>query len=657
MRSTFLACAMLGALLALAGAVFFQGIGGAFLIDDYPNLEGLSLIDSSAVIDGAVQFALTGISSPLGRPLALITFAAQYASWPSNPEDFIYVNVLLHLLNGALLFAICLRLLVLVRAPVPAAPVPIALAALVFWLLAAPQLAAVLYVVQRMVLLSATCMFAGFWLYLAGRQREIEGRARSGFALMLAGIAVGTGLGYLAKETAALFPLLVLVIEHTLLRETPRSRAWQRFSMLCLAFPAAVVLAQLSSYAWRAGVYEGRDFSLTERLLTESRVLFMYLDKALRPTSFGVRLYYDDLPVSRSWLEPWTTALSLAGWIALIAAAAVWRRRQPVFAFAVTWYLAAHLLEASVIPLELAFDHRNYVPLVGPALAVGWYGWLAVQAPCLRRLRPLAIAAFAGYAVLLGGATFASAALWGKPWELAHFWARQQPDSRRAQLSAGKVYWHYNQPALAMESQERALQRWPGDVTFFLSMLEIGCAFAATPTPDLQRLPGIVARFDATLPGAVGLLDSLVTKAETGQCKRYTPAELWAVTAMTFEAPRMQADTADRRMLQARIAELAHDRATARALLDEELAVNPRPTGYMLYIAADWALQAGDLACADHYAARFERGEVQHAQGFALRKLFSGVALRRARLAADPAARSRPGDLPSCQNVAMSEPA
>lgn len=653
MRARY-AVAAFWAVLGAAAAAYFQGLGGAFLVDDYPNLEGLAAIPSEGFWDGVLRYATGGFSSPLGRPLSLLSFGLQAHSWPGHPEDFIYVNILLHLLNACLLLGAWSRLLALLPRPPGAAAPWIALAAVAFWLLAAPQAGAVLYVIQRMALLAGTFVLLGLWLYLAGRGRELAGRRRSGFALMLAGLGCAVPVGFLAKETAALFPLLLLMLEVTLLRELPRSRAFRAFAAACLWLPSLALAGYLLQMAPRVSPADNmKDFTLAERLLTEPRVLFMYLEKALFPSLYGLRLYYDDLPLSRSLLQPWTTAAALAAWAALLGGALALRRRAPMFAFAVLWFLAAHLLEGTVIPLELAFDHRNYVALAGVGLALAWYGARLLQSPRLRRVRPALVLVAAGYGGFLLVACWQTAAFWGRPWELAHYWAQQQPESKRAQQAVGKVYWHFGQPALAMAAHERSLQRWPGDVSFFLAMLELGCAFPGTAIPDLGRLPGIVSRYEATIPSTIGTLDILVTTTEDGRCDRYTPAQLWAITAMTFDTPRLASQAQNRLLLQSRIAELARDRASARALLDEAIGTGPPPSAVMLHRATDWSLQAGDLQCAAHYLNRFDRGELKRGQAVSYRDEFARLRSRRDRIAADPAYRPRPADLPACQNEPM----
>lgn len=644
------------AVIILCAFLLSPGLGGHFVFDDYANLDTLEAITQDPTLEAGLRYSLTGISSPLGRPLALATFALQYASWPDHPGDFIYVNAALHLLNACLLFWCLLRLLTLTRTLSEPVRLFVALATTWLWLFGNPQAGAVLYVVQRMAVLSGTLTLLGLLLYLVGRGREIAGRPVSGLAFMLSGLAVGVPLGMLAKETAALFPILILCLEYTLLQGLPRSVLWQRMSVLCLWLPAAVVVLYALSYipGYTPHSYL-RSFTIGERLLTEARVLFVYLDKFLLPPLYGLRIYYDDLTVSRSLVSPLATAPSVLGWLALIAAAFILRRRAAPFSFAVLWYLGAHLIESTVIPLELAFDHRNYVALAGPAFALAWYGYHLSQVPQLARVRPILAGGAIVYAAFVAVASWQAATLWGKPSDLAYYWAQQQPHSRRAQLGAASLYLKLRQPHKAIEAHESALRTWPGDSAFFLGILEAGCAYPRLPKADLNRLPGIVRNFDGTIPTTVGLLDALILYAEQNLCQRHSPAELWAIVEMVFETPQLASQQRDRLLLLSRTADLAGDRPLARQLLDQAINRAGKPSPQLLQRATVMSMMAGDLACARHYLARFDearRSRPLEILGFQDEMAEYRIAVERAMTETKTANPPRPADLPSCGDAA-----
>jgi hypothetical protein len=175
--------------------------------------------------------------------------------------------------------------------------------------------------------------------------------------------------------------------------------------------------------------YAGRDFTLTQRLLTESRVVLDYLHWTLLPNLSQLSLYHDDYVPSRGLLTPPTTLLSLA-LLAGLAVLAWWlRRRRPLMALGLAWFLLAHLLTATVIPLELVFEHRNYFASLGLciALADGLLRWPADGRP--RRLGMLAACALL---LLYAGCTVLRATEWRDPWHFANTEAAKHPGSPRA---------------------------------------------------------------------------------------------------------------------------------------------------------------------------------------------------------------------------------
>jgi protein O-mannosyl-transferase len=304
------------------------------------------------------------------------------------------------------------------------------------------NLMAVLFVVQRMESLSHTFVFAGLWLYLHGRQRQFDGAmVGRGSSRGLVGC---TALGLLAKESAVLLPLYAFLVELVLRMSGPvaRDRAhWLDRRVLALFavvlfVPAALGLAWLLPQMLAPAAWAGRDFTLAERLLTELRVVVDYLRWTLLPDIGQLSLYHDDYPVSRGWLQPWTTLASALVLAALVAAAWLVRRRAPLVALGIAWFLAAHLLTATFIPFELVYEHRNYFASLGICLAAGAGLLLAPRGGSSRRIGGL-VAVLAVLA--LAGLTHLRAREWSDPYRFAASEAAKHPQSPRATYGYGKL--------------------------------------------------------------------------------------------------------------------------------------------------------------------------------------------------------------------------
>ncbi len=419
-------------------AAYWPGLGGPFYFD---SIERIALNDALTAnrLDTAtlIRAAYAGEQAYPERALSNISFALNH--WLSGgrfvPAAFKLTNVVIHLLNGWLVLWLLAR--ALVGAPWrwvanETAAFWLAALAAVVWLLHPIQLTSVLYAVQRMTSLSGTFVLLGLVLFTLGRAR-LETRPRAAFAIMLSGLALGAGLGFFAKQNALLTPLFALLIEWFFFERWSLSRATRRalvgFYALTVALPllAACAVLLVNPELVLDG-YRARSFGAIERLLTQSRVLVRYMVLMLLPMPGALSLYHDDVAVSEGLLSPPTTAACLLLWGVLVAIVMLgWRRRWP-WSFGIAWFLIGHLLESSVLPLEMMHEHRNYVPSLGLFVAAAW---------TLKRASariPVAVTATAAALLLavLTALTATRAVEWQQPDRLMHHLAHHHPASARA---------------------------------------------------------------------------------------------------------------------------------------------------------------------------------------------------------------------------------
>lgn len=437
---------LLLAFAALLGTLaYWPGLSGPFLFDDFQNIVLNPAVQPATLDAASLAGAWSGnASGPLGRPLASLSFALNHRIGGLDPFGYKAVNLLLHLLAGAALFGLLRRLL---HAAAATGTLPAGLTddhrrreqaaalAAALWLLAPLQASTVLYVVQRMTLLSALFSILALWAYVHGRARQLEGR-RGAPWLWLAMPAL-TLVAALGKENGLLVPVFALVCEWTLLRfraRVPASQRALRGAWIALAL-AAAVLALWKLPGWWAGLpgnYAGRPFTLEERLLTEARVLWYYLRLLLVPDLGELFLHHDDFPKSLGWLTPASTLPAVAGLLLAGLAALLAPGRAPLAAFAVLFYLAGHSLESGPIPLELVFEHRNYLPSVAVMLL------LATTLLRLEARTPrLGIGLALGLLAIHAGGLATRAHTWGAEARLVAHGLRHHPQSARTQLWAG----------------------------------------------------------------------------------------------------------------------------------------------------------------------------------------------------------------------------
>lgn len=521
------------AILALAWFAYRPGLSGAFLFDDLgslPKLGATGPVDNWATF---WRYITSGTADPTGRPLALLSFLIDARNWPADPYPFKVTNVVLHLINGALLAWVLWKLGGLLLPspsgrgarsasaqrwgegtiprngsgssdpePSPGAtrhPLPegegnkgklfaldrrgIAIAALFgagAWLLHPLLVSTTLYVVQREAMLPATFVLIGMLGWMASR----EAMARRHFKRALAGFALSawlcTLLAVLSKANGALLPLLLLLTEWIVLSRRPMPDARLRRSMkfavaLFLVMPSVLLLAYLlavipGNVATAPAV---RGWTVGQRLLTEPRVVTDYLRLLFDPSAHSSGLFNDAFPVSTGWLHPASTLPCIVLILALVGAGFALRKKYPAIALALLFYFAAQLMESGWIPLELYFEHRNYLP----AMLLFWPIGLALERPgTLRFLRTTA-----GAAILVFLATLTSqrAALWGNAFHQAQIWAAFNPDSARAQTSAALYDLQNDRPRLAAARLRLAMPRHPDDVQIPVNLITAECKLGA----------------------------------------------------------------------------------------------------------------------------------------------------------------------------------
>jgi hypothetical protein len=427
-KNTLIRYFYFSALIVIVTLAFYPGLSGNFFFDDYASIvenTTLKLFDGS--FPSLIIASGNGIASPLGRPVSMASFALNLHYLGANPFYFKLINLLIHLINGGLVFVmarqIWQRMMGEKNSFTPALWVT------AVWLLHPINLSPVLLVVQRMTSLAAFFTLAALCLYLYGRQTA-GSRGRIAIATSL---LICWPLGILSKETALLLPLFLLIFEW-LLPNAARPIPTRLLRFIALALSIAIISTLVFKWEIIANGFAFRSFGPIERLLTEARVLWFYLLQLFLPWPDLFSLHHDDISISNGLLAPPQTLLAILAWVALIAIAIYRRHRSPLFTFAVVWYLAAHAIESTILPLEIAYEHRNYLASLGFLL---WASSLLFppQIQIKNNIPRLTFAAsFVFFCALV---TSLRADLWGDDYRRTQFEAMSHPNSARANYEAG----------------------------------------------------------------------------------------------------------------------------------------------------------------------------------------------------------------------------
>ncbi|WP_395117122.1 hypothetical protein ACFCQI_12405 [Rhodanobacter sp. FW102-FHT14D06] len=565
---------LLLAALIVTFAIYCPGLSGGFLFDDYPNIvdnHGVQPPDAS--FSSLVGAALSSPSSEFKRPLASLSFAANYLVSGLDPYWMKLTNLVIHLFNGLLVFLLARALLRSIPAGAMAATERRAgiVAALITagWMLLPINLTGVLYVVQRMESMANLFVLLGLLGYVAGRQRMLGGpladsdsylalsaaRARlsqeiRGFLLCVTSIVACTGVGVLAKETAVMLPLYAVLVEWLVFRfRAANGRRDLRLAglfVVVLLIPMLVGLAWLTPGIFNPAVWATRDFSLRTRLLSEARIVVDYIRWTLLPTPDALSFYHDDFRISTGLLAPWTTLASIV-LLGLLVATMVWlRKRLPLAALGIGLFLGCQLLTGTILPLELIYEHRNYFASFGLLLAI--VPLLAVPPATTMALPRYAL--LAGALLCWAGLTALTAHAWGNPLRLAEDLASRAPLSPRAQYELGRtyiIYSHYDPTSPFTQLAYAPLER-------------------AAALPESSILPEqalIFMNSRMSIPIKDAWWESLIAKLRSHKPGVQDESSLGALTQCARE---QRCNLSKRRMVEAYVAALSHQPPSARLL-------------------------------------------------------------------------------------------
>jgi len=435
-----IAAALLALAVGLALLVYSNGLNGPFLFDDHIHITQNKWvkIESLQVSDLAQAWNSSFSTFPANRPLAQLSFGVNHALAGLNPWAFKTTNLAIHLFIGLLVFVFT-RLAYRAVATHPTDTMRgnlFAAATAALWLLHPLHVSTVLYTVQRMAQLSTLSMLLGLTCYLYGRLRIADGKTGKAWMLSAAPIAL---VGFFGKENAVLLPLLLLSVELTLLAGVSAGDQQRFVRWVRVVYIAVPLIAGLGYIITHPEIYSyvGRPFTLEERLLTQARVLWLYLQWMLVPDVSAFALFHDDLVKSIGLFSPPTTLFAVVGLLVALLAAIALRRRQAIFAFAALFFLANHALESSIFPLELMFEHRNYLASLGPLMLLAY---LVVIASAKLRAQTAALALGVLLLTSYATVTWIRVDNWSSYQNFVLSAVENHPESRRSHFMAAQLF-------------------------------------------------------------------------------------------------------------------------------------------------------------------------------------------------------------------------
>ena len=503
-RRPALACA---AAALLGGLVYLNALHNPFIYDDYHMVVDNPSLPHPFDLRRLFLYQVT-------RPVVNFSYAIDRAIWGPGPFGFHVTNVLLHVVNVALLFLLARRLAGdrLRRKPTTApGPDTVAFIAAALFAVHPMMTEAVGYISGRTEVLCATFFLAAF---LYAREWMISGRREwwiLGIACWVA--SIGT------KEIGAVFPFVLLAYDRMLADGTPGDRR-RRLLKLHLPLITVTVIAMVV----RLGVvmlveHPGTATIHWSYALVELEVVWRYLLLFMMPGSQSI--FHQVAPIQHIYQPRALFAIAVLAVLGLC----IWRERRAVgmVSFGITWFLLLLVPSAVLVMLDLGepmVEHRVYLASCGLFLAAGaalGRLWPVFVTPPARR-RALVLAAVGLTA--LCGATLVRNAVWARPVTLWMEAVQRAPDHWRARLMLGEALQNEGRCSEAVAQYRTAIALRPreqfGYMKIGVCLAEMGRLDEASAAfRDLQRLdPGSAV-------ASIGLGDVALLAGRSDRARQY----------------------------------------------------------------------------------------------------------------------------------------
>lgn len=437
--------------------IYGNSLNGAWQFDDEPNIVNNQSVHLRSLDRESLVKTLHGFEQKrIYRPVAHLSFGLNYYLGGLDPLGYHIVNLAIHYLAAFFLFLFVYRTLNLPRLETTYGPVsyPIALLTACLWAVNPVQVTAVTYIVQRMASMAGLFYILSMYLYLIGRTSDIRGKKIIFFLLS----ALSTALAFGTKENAFMIPVGIYLYDLLLIQDFNRNTLIKNLKYFVLPATVAVSFWLVFFFdipAMTAG-YAIRPFTLMERLLTEPRVILFYISLLLYPI-YGRLMLTHDFTLSRSLMDPWTTGPAILIIVVCLGLAVWMARKRPLIAYCIIFFFLNHFIEGSFIPLELVYEHRNYIPSMLFFLLIAIFIIRLLDYFSYKRTIQLMIIALICFILIAQGHTVSMYNyIFKDPYILWSDNINKAPNLSRPYINLGNILWDQGQYQEAYECFEKA---------------------------------------------------------------------------------------------------------------------------------------------------------------------------------------------------------
>jgi len=338
-----------------------------FHFDDLPNILQNPLVHIRTLTWDPWESLVRVTYRETIRVFSMLTFAVNFYFGETNVFGYHLVNLIIHILSGIFLYWLLMLTFDLphLKDGYSSISYKVALFAALIFISHPIQTQSVTYIVQRMASMGGMFYLLCMVLYVKGRRS-----AGSSRFVYFGALAICYLLGVLSKENVAILPVFLVLYEFYFFQNFDLSPKGKKMVVTLMA--VVLVLGAIGFAMWgkryielTVAGYEYRTFTMAERVLTQFRVVLYYVTLLLYPHPSRLNLDYD-FPISKTILDPPTTLISVLIVAGLIGYSIWSAKKRPMVSFWILWYFGNLVIESSIFPLEMVYEHRLYLPAAGP---------------------------------------------------------------------------------------------------------------------------------------------------------------------------------------------------------------------------------------------------------------------------------------------------
>jgi len=398
----------------------------------------------------------------ISRPLARLSFGLNWYVGKDNVIGYHIVNIIIHQLTAFLLFLFVLNLFNTpnIRDKYQGSEYFVALLAAVLWAASPIQTQAVTYIVQRMASMAALFYILSMVCYLKGRINVSVTRKILYFIIACISFAFALA----TKENTATLPIAIILMEIIFFQDImkPKTRKALVWAFVIICGIVAIASSQLFLNGKLISIFKGssiRYFSPVQRLMTEARVIVFYLTEIFYPVPTRLSIEHD-IKISTSLLNPWTTLPAIIFIVSLVCLGILQIKKRPLLSFGILFYLLNHIIESSVLGLELVFEHRNYLPSLFLFLYISAViKWMLDQYIARNRMIYSIMLFFVTFMIMTFGiSTYVRNMTWKTEQSLLEDAVQKAPNASRPLSNLARIYhMKTGKPDIFLKMLEKAL--------------------------------------------------------------------------------------------------------------------------------------------------------------------------------------------------------